>query len=135
MLQLLPLLAPILGDVVKRLFPDKVDQATIEAEIKLALIEHTGSLEEIRGKIVLEEAKSGHWLTATWRPLLMLVIVAIIALNYLIFPVAGLFLATQHEIELPIELWNLLQIGVGGYIVGRSGEKMVDSWKGGNSPP
>jgi hypothetical protein len=28
-------------------------------------------------------------------------------------------------IELPDELWNLLMIGVGGYIVGRSGEKIA----------
>lgn len=128
MLALLPMLAPILGDVIKRIIPDKVDQAKIESEIKLALIEHTGSLEEIRGKIVLEEAKSQHWLTSTWRPLLMIVIIAIVAINYLIFPLVSLFTGTSMAIDLPIELWNLLQIGVGGYVVGRSGEKMVDKW-------
>jgi len=60
--------------------------------------------------------------------LLMMVIVAIVAVNYLIFPIISLFLVTPISIDLPIELWNLLQIGVGGYVVGRSGEKMVDKW-------
>jgi hypothetical protein len=101
----------------------------VEKEIKLALLEHTDSLELLRGKIVLEEAKSSSWLTATWRPLLMMIIIAIVALNYLIFPVATLFTGIPLSIDLPVELWNLLQIGVGGYIVGRSGEKMVDKWK------
>jgi len=129
MLQLIPILAPILGDMFKRLVPDGDKSLDVEKEIKLALLEHTDSLENLRGKIVLEEAKSSNWLTASWRPLLMMVIIAIVALNYLIFPVMGLFMAETFTIDLPVELWNLLQIGVGGYIVGRSGEKMVDKWK------
>jgi hypothetical protein len=116
---LITVLAPIVGDLVKRLIPDGDKSMDVEKE----------SLESLRGKIVLEEAKSGHWLTATWRPLLMMVIIAIVALNYLIFPVMGLFMPETYAIDLPQELWNLLQIGVGGYIVGRSGEKMIDTWK------
>jgi hypothetical protein len=30
--------------------------------------------------------------------------------------------------EIVKELFNLLQIGIGGYIVGRSGEKIASSW-------
>lgn len=127
---LIPILAPILGDLIKRLIPDGDKSLDVEKEIKLALLEHTDSLEALRGKVVLEEAKSSSWLTSTWRPLLMMVIVAIVAVNYLIFPVLNLFTGQELMIDLPIELWNLLQIGVGGYIVGRSGEKMVDRWKG-----
>jgi hypothetical protein len=126
---LITALAPIVGDLVKRLIPDGDKSMDVEKEIKLALLEHTDSLELLRGKIVLEEAKSSSWLTATWRPLLMMIIIAIVALNYLIFPVATLFTGIPLSIDLPVELWNLLQIGVGGYIVGRSGEKMVDKWK------
>ena len=126
---LIPILAPILGDLIKRLIPDGDKSVEVEKEIKLALLEHTDSLEALRGKIVLEEAKSSSWLTSTWRPLLMMVIVAIVAVNYLIFPVLNLFTGQELMIDLPAELWNLLQIGVGGYIVGRSGEKMVDRWK------
>jgi hypothetical protein len=126
---IITVLAPIIGDLVKRIIPDGDKSVEVEKEIKLALLEHTDSLEALRGKIVLEEAKSTNWLTASWRPLLMMVIIAIVALNYLIFPVANMFMGTVYAIDLPIELWNLLQIGVGGYIVGRSGEKMVDKWK------
>jgi len=126
---LVTVLAPIVGDLFKRLIPDGDKKLDVEREIKLALLEHTDSLESLRGQIVLEEAKSSNWLTASWRPLLMMVIIAIVALNYLIFPVANMFMGTAYAIDLPVELWNLLQIGVGGYIVGRSGEKMVDKWK------
>jgi len=126
---LITVLAPIVGDLVKRLIPDADKSADVEREVKLALLEHTDSIESLRGKIVLEEAKSQHWMTATWRPLLMMVVVCIIAMNYLFFPLLQLLFGVQVMLELPAELWNLLTIGVGGYIVGRSGEKMVDKWK------
>jgi hypothetical protein len=128
MLQLIPLLAPVIGDLIKRLVPDSDKANDIEKEIKLALLEHSDSLEAMRGKIVLEEAKSSNWLTAAWRPLLMMVVVLIIACNYLLFPIVRIFYPEMITLELPQELWQLLTIGVGGYVVGRSGEKMVDSW-------
>ena len=125
---LLTLLAPIIGDVIKRVIPDSDKGAEIEREVKLSLLEHSDSLEKIRGEIILSEAKSGSWLTSTWRPLLMMVVVAIIACNYLLFPIIRIFYPEMIALELPVELWNLLTVGVGGYVVGRSGEKMIDSW-------
>jgi len=131
MTALLTVLAPILGDVLKRVIPDSDRANDIEKEVKLALLEHTDSLEAMRGKIVLEEAKSANWLTAAWRPILMMVVILIIACNYLIFPIVRIFYPEMISLELPQELWQLLTIGVGGYVVGRSGEKMIDTWKGG----
>lgn len=127
---LLPILAPILGDIVKKLVPDADKSNEIDREVRLALLEHTDSLESLRGKIVLAEANSANWLTAAWRPILMLVIIAIISFNYLVFPILGMFTGIVHTIFLPDQLWNLLTIGVGGYVVGRSGEKMIDKLKG-----
>jgi hypothetical protein len=129
MLQLIPLLAPIVGDLVKRLVPDSDKANEIEKEVKLALLEHTDSLEAMRGKIVLSEAQSSNWLTAAWRPMLMMVVVLIIACNYLLFPIIRIFYPEMIVLELPQELWQLLTVGVGGYVVGRSGEKMIDNWK------
>ena len=128
MTALLTVLAPLLGDVLKRVIPDMDKRMDIEREVKLALLEHTDSLESIRGKIVLEEAKSTNWMTAAWRPLLMMVVILIIACNYLVFPIIRIFYPEMIQLELPVELWNLLTIGVGGYVVGRSGEKMIDKW-------
>lgn len=130
--QLLTLFAPIISDVVTKIIPDADKSKEVEKEVKLALLEHTDSLESLRGQIVLAEAKSQNFLTASWRPLLMLIAIAIIAVNYLVFPIVGIFYPeiAEHTLVLPDQLWNLLTLGVGGYIVGRSGEKMVDKWKG-----
>lgn len=130
---LLPILTPILGDVLKKIIPDSDKRAEIERETKLALLEHTDSLEKVRGEIILAEAKSSNWITSAWRPLLMLVAIAIIAMNYLVFPIIAIGYPSimDNLLELPDQLWNLLTLGVGGYIVGRSGEKMIDNFKEG----
>ena len=128
---LFTVLAPLIGDIVNRVLPADANKAgEIEREIRLSLLENEEKLENMRGQIVLAEANSGSWLTSTWRPLLMMVIVSIIALNYLIFPLVSLTLGVPLEIDLPSELWTLLNIGVGGYVVGRSGEKITETITG-----
>tara|TARA_B110000858_G_C17808907_1_gene479751 strand:- start:7340 stop:7744 length:405 start_codon:yes stop_codon:yes gene_type:complete len=132
MLQLLlPILAPILGDVITKIVPDKAKALEVERELKLSLLAHTDKLENMRGSIILAEASSGNWLTSSWRPLLMMVAISIIAVNYLIFPLIAIGYPSimNNLLELPDQLWNLLTLGVGGYIVGRSGEKAVATWK------
>jgi len=125
---LLTVLAPIVGDVLKKVIPDGDKSKEIEREIRLGLLENTDSLEQARASIIKAEASSGGFLTSSWRPILMLVITAIVAMNYLITPIIKIFYPEMPMLDLPEELWNLLTVGVGGYIVGRSGEKMIDKW-------
>jgi len=111
---------------------DKDKRAEIEREINMALITNSAQIEQAAASVILAEAKSEHWITATWRPILMLTITAIVGWNYLLAPLVELavrLLAGDQiplTIPLPDELWNLLMIGVGGYVVGRSAEKVAD---------
>lgn len=130
---LLPVIGPLLGDVVKRVLPeDKDKRAEIEREINMALITNSAQIEQAAASVILAEAKSEHWITATWRPILMLTITAIVGWNYLLAPLVELavrlFVGDQIPLTIPLpdELWNLLMIGVGGYVVGRSAEKVAD---------
>jgi hypothetical protein len=136
---LLPLLAPILGDVMKRVLPeDKDKRADIEREINMALVTNSAAIEQAAASVIVAEAKSEHKITAIWRPVLMMTITAIVAWNFLFAPLIELavLLFTGNQIPLsialPDQLWNLLMIGVGGYVVGRSGEKMVKNFKAPN---
>tara|TARA_R100000458_G_C8261465_1_gene236938 strand:- start:956 stop:1372 length:417 start_codon:yes stop_codon:yes gene_type:complete len=133
---LLPVLGPLLGDVVKRVLPeDKDKRAEIEREINMALISNSAQIEQAAASVILAEAKSEHWITATWRPILMLTITAIVGWNFLLGALVELAVrlftgdAIPLTIPLPDELWNLLMIGVGGYVVGRSAEKVADKVK------
>jgi hypothetical protein len=79
--------------------------------------------------IILAETKGQSWLQRNWRPLLMLVIVVIIANNYILFPGLSIFTNKVKVLVLPDKLWNLMMVGVGGYIGGRTVEKGIDRWK------
>jgi len=75
-----------------------------------------------RAGIVQAEAQSEHWVTATWRPITMLTFLALAvgdSLGWLPNPLR----------DEAWEAWTLLQIGLGGYVVARSGEKIVTQIK------
>ena len=78
------------------------------------------------GKIA--EASSKHWLTATWRPALMWICIIVIFNNYILAPFVNILFGTSLELSIPEPMWNLLTIGIGGYIAGRSGEKIAQNW-------
>tara|TARA_R100001129_G_C5124446_1_gene191179 strand:+ start:87 stop:503 length:417 start_codon:yes stop_codon:yes gene_type:complete len=133
---LLPILTPLIGDVVKRILPeDKDKRADIEREINMTLLKNSQSIENAAASVVLAEAKSEHKITAIWRPLLMITITAIVAWNFLFAQLIELavhvFTGDQIPlaIDLPSELWTLLTVGVGGYVGGRSAEKFAKNWK------
>ena len=133
---LLPVLGPLVGDVVKRVLPeDKAKRMEVERENNMALIGNSAAIEQAAASVILAEAKSEHKITAIWRPVLMMTITAIVAWNFLLAPLVELvvmiFTGDQIPLSIPLpeQLWNLLMIGVGGYVVGRSGEKMVKNFK------
>jgi len=74
---------------------------------------------ESRAEIVNSEAQSDHWIVAAWRPLVMLSLTALVIVDsfgWLANPLSA-------------EAWLLLQIGLGGYGVGRSCEKIAKTIK------
>jgi hypothetical protein len=59
---LLPALVPILGDALKRLFPDAEARQRAEAELNAALLARAGELQKAAADIIKAEAQSEHWL-------------------------------------------------------------------------
>lgn len=56
--------------------------------------------------------------------------VSIVFNNYILAPYVGLFAPGYRLIlDTPPDLWALIKIGLGGYVVGRSAEKCVSAWK------
>lgn len=122
-------LLPVIGKVFDSIFPNKEQAA--EAKLKLMELQMSGGMKELEqaGAIITAEANSEHWLVAAWRPITMLVFVAIIANNYILAPYIDLFFETDVTLVLPDQMWDLLKLGLGGYVVGRTGEKMVKNYK------
>lgn len=117
-------------DVIDQAVEDKDQAARLKQELQTRLIEQQDTQLNARMKILLAEISGESWLQRNWRPLLMTVIVAIVANNYLLAPYLGAMFGIGLQLELPEQLWNLMTMGVGGYIAGRSGEKIVGSLKG-----
>jgi len=129
-LSFLPVIGKIIDkglDVVDELVEDKDLANKLKAEIKnKAMVQdHEENLELIKGQvsIILAESKGG-WLQRNWRPSLMVICILIIFNNYVVFPYVSAFTDKVHMLTLPDGLWALLNIGVGGYIAGRSCEKI-----------
>lgn len=74
--------------------------------------------------IVKTEAASSHWLAANWRPLLMLTFGALIVARWF-----GWAAPNLSEAEY-LKLWSIVEFGLGGYVVGRSVEKIAPSIAG-----
>ena len=116
---LLPILGPILGKVAGNLFPDPEQQAKAQQEMTIALLAHQKEIETAAASIINTEAASKHWLAANWRPLTMLTFVALIVARWLGFSADGM-----SEAEY-LEVYSLIKIGLGGYVIGRSAEKVL----------
>jgi hypothetical protein len=117
------------GSVVKdllggldNLFTSKEEKIQAKNVIKQILIQKELELQRMQTEIIVTEAK-GNWLQRSWRPILML------AFGFIVIYVK--FLAPLFDLRIPElenEFWNLLQLGIGGYVIGRTGEKMMTTY-------
>ena len=121
------LIGPVTG-LLDKFIEDKDQKARLAFEMATLAEKHAQESWKEQASIIREEAKSSG-LASMWRPILMLVITAIVAIHYLVFPLINVVFGANLMIELPAELWQMLNIGVGGYIVGRSGEKIASNIK------
>jgi hypothetical protein len=105
--------------LIERLFPDK--EKADQAKIQLITMLQNGELQELAARtgIIQAEAASEHWLAATWRPILMLTFGGLIVARWF-----GWAAPNLSEAEY-LKLWSIVELGIGGYVIGRSGEKVI----------
>jgi len=96
------------------------------AELYGKILDITYELTKVQSNVVIAEIQGQSWLQRNWRPILMFLCIIIIGWNYIIVPIIGHGL---KPMVLPKELWTLLTIGVGGYVGGRTVEKIVANSK------
>jgi hypothetical protein len=102
----------------------------LEADLQGKLTEHLGKSEELGQAVVLAEIKSEDWLTRNWRPLVMLTLMGFIVFVGLVIPALDFVFGAPVTFNprwsaLPPQFWDFLSIGVGGYIGGRTLEKVA----------
>lgn len=89
----------------------------LEADLERARI-------ETRGQVVTAEAQGESWLQRNWRPLTMIWFGVLIGGHWFGYTPENL---SQDEI---LSLFDLMELGLGGYVIGRSVEKVVKTATG-----
>jgi len=111
-----------IGKVIDNLFTNDEERIKAKNEMLKVLKEQQLELQRLQTEIIVAEA-NGNWLQRSWRPILML------AFGFIVIYVK--FVAPLFSLPIPPlenEFWNLLQIGIGGYVIGRTGEKMIKEY-------
>ena len=113
------------GKILERVIPDPAARQAAQAELAtLAATQHMAELQAAAG-VVAAEATGESWLQRNWRPVTMLTFVALVVAHWLGWTAPGI---SEAQIQ---SLLEIVKIGLGGYVVGRSAEKVVKTWKAG----
>ena len=118
-------LIPSIGRSIEKIIPDKDMARRLTHEIEALVLGLQGGIIAAKQAIIVAEAQGGSWIQRTWRPITMLTFVFIIANNYIIVPSAQAFGAPVPTLAIPPGMWGLLTVVLGGYLGGRSAEKIV----------
>src|SRR6056297_1396766 len=118
-------LGKAVDNVLGRFFEDKDQAAQAAQELRLAMLEHEQTAQQVARDVVVSEAKSEHWITSAWLPLVMIMFAVMIGNNYIIAPYLDAIFGTSVMFDMPEQAWSLLSVGLGGYVLGRSGEKIA----------
>ena len=87
----------------------------IQNEMHSKVIDYETKLLASQSSIIIAEASGQGWMQRSWRPITMLTFLGLVvcdSFGWLASPLAA-------------EAWTLLQIGLGGYVTGRSIEKVA----------
>ena len=95
----------------------KTRMLAVQASIMDSALDYEQKTLQSRADIVNSEAKSEHWV--------MLVLTGLVVARFMGFEASGM---SPGEYE---KLWTLIQLGIGGYVGGRSVEKIVKIVKAG----
>ena len=96
----------------------QIELTKVASDYQTAVLGAERDLAVQRASVIVAEAQSDSWIARNWRPITMLSFVFIIDYDFILSPIFGL-----KSLPIPPDLWALLKIGMGGYVIGRSVEK------------
>jgi hypothetical protein len=114
----LPIVSDIISSiagVINNCTLSSEEKEKLKAKVNYAVLDHYDKIAEMQRDIITAEAK-GNWLQRSWRPIIMLTFATIV--------VSGIF------VDIPLlkdssPFWDVLELGLGGYVLGRSAEKIT----------
>lgn len=123
MLPLLGAILPVVSSVLDKVIPDTESREKAKAEMQISMLSHSAEIEKAAASVVLAEVQGESWLQRNWRPMLMVFFAGIIGADWFGFRPEYMTEETMAEV------YSLLKIGIGGYVVSRGAEKGIKVWK------
>lgn len=109
-----------IGDAFDKNFTNSEEKL----EAKTKLLNEANSLTSLlieSQKEILTTEMQGNWLQRSWRPITMLCFTLVVIYAYFLQPAFFPNAVNVYKV-LPSDFWELLSIGMGGYVIGRSAE-------------
>lgn len=97
--------------------------AEIESYLQIKLSEFELEFAKLQSSVITAEAGGDSWLQRNWRPLTMMTFLGLVVSYWFGYSPPNLSEA------IILDLFSLIKIGLGGYVVGRSVEKVADKLK------
>jgi len=104
-----------IGNAIDKLSTSKEEKLEFKKEMSQIMTDHSEKTYKDSIQALLNET-NGNWLQRSWRPIIMFIFTGVV------------LLACYTDVQLndvPEEFWGLLKLGLGGYIGGRSAEKIA----------
>ena len=107
-----------IGKVVDNVITNDDEKSKAKKELTEVVLKSLNEVANVQGEVIKKEME-GNFLQRSWRPLLMLTFGTILVCKW--------FGLTDGSIdnELELKLMDIVQLGLGGYVVGRSVEKVA----------
>lgn len=91
----------------------KTRMLTAQTDVTLHILDKEFEMMQLRSNVIMAEANGESWIQRSWRPITMLTFLSLVVGHHL-----GLL-----SMELSDNMWDILKIGIGGYIGSRGVEK------------
>lgn len=117
----------VAGSIADRVFPDpehELKRIKLRQALQAAVLERTSEIEGAAAEVVKAGAQGQSRLQRTWRPVTMLVFVGLTVAQRLGWSAPNL---GEAEVQ---KMWDIVEIGLGGYVIGRSAEKVLPGMVG-----
>jgi hypothetical protein len=107
------------GGIIDNLSTSNEEKSNAKERLTVIVTGVLTKVVEIASSNIQSESK-GNWLQRSWRPITMLVFVIVIVCKWFGLTDAGI---SEQE---SLELLSIIKLGLGGYVAGRSVEKVVE---------
>jgi hypothetical protein len=113
------IIASISG-ILNKIIPDADKRIEVQAEIERALIANQSAIYDAMKEVMAADSASESMLTRNARPIVVMWCLVMITW-VVVSPMFGLQTETIDAIKaVPGDLWNLVMVGIGGYILAKT---------------